>query len=130
MGKTMGTTLRATVLGLALALLAGAGPAAAQTVKWKLGSAVGPQDATTLDLQKYAAAVKERDDPRPVPARPERDEAAVARHLEVVRLALDRGFPALLNLRPALERDVRPAQCTCQVYPPLSPRPREVGSRP
>ncbi len=35
-------------------------PAMAQTVKWKLGSSVGPQDPTTLDLLRYAAAVKER----------------------------------------------------------------------
>jgi TRAP-type transport system periplasmic protein len=44
----------------ALLGLAAAAPVEAQTVKWKLGSAVGPQDPATIDLQKYAAAVKQK----------------------------------------------------------------------
>jgi len=52
--------LRAALTGLVMAGLAAMGPAAAQTVKWKLGSAVGPQDISTIELQRYAAAVKER----------------------------------------------------------------------
>lgn len=45
---------------LAAALAVAAGTVQAQVVQWKLGSAVGPQDIMTVELQKYAARVKER----------------------------------------------------------------------
>lgn len=52
--------LRFAILGAGLALAAGLGSAQAQVVHWKLGSSTGPQDIMTLELQKYAAEVKER----------------------------------------------------------------------
>ena len=39
---------------------AGAGPAAAADVEWKLGSPVGPQDLATKYLEDYASRVQER----------------------------------------------------------------------
>lgn len=47
----------AAALGLALAL---GGGAHAADVKWRLGSAVGPQDPSTVELQELARRVKER----------------------------------------------------------------------
>ena len=61
MNFDIGVSVRSIIVGAALAVAAGAATTAqAQVVHWKLGSAVGPQDIMTLDLQKFAAAVKER----------------------------------------------------------------------
>lgn len=52
--------VRSAILGATLLIAAGMSTAQPQVVHWKLGSAVGPKDVMTLDLEKYAAQVKER----------------------------------------------------------------------
>lgn len=56
----IGRSARRALACAALSIVVGAGAAQAQVVHWKLGSAVGPQDIMTTELQRYAAAVKER----------------------------------------------------------------------
>lgn len=64
MGIDFGKLGRAAILSAVLFAGAGVAVAQAQVVQWKLGSAVGPQDISTLELQRYAEAVKARSNGR------------------------------------------------------------------